>query len=64
MKGAQVMFWKRPKLTKREKEIRSYILKEHARTVCYTEKNAVPYAYGKEDESREILGKVLDILGG
>ena len=22
------------------------------------------YAYGREDEAKEILGKVLDILGG
>ena len=59
------MFWKkRSKLSVREKAIRSYLLNEHARAVCYTEKNAVPYAYGKEDESREILGHVLDILGG
>ncbi len=58
------MFWKKAKLTKREKEIRALLLNEHARAVCYVEKNAVPYAYGKEDESREILGKVLDILGG
>ena len=58
------MFWKKSKLSKREQEIRSYILEEHARTVCFAEKHTVPYAYGKEDESREILGKVLDILGG
>ena len=58
------MLKKKSNLTKREEEIRSYILEEHARTVCYAEKNADPYEYGKEDESREILGKVLDILGG
>jgi hypothetical protein len=58
------MFWKKAKLTKREKEIRALLLNEHARAVCYTEKNAVPYAYGKEDEAREILGKVMNILGG
>lgn len=58
------MLKKKSNLTKREEEIRSYLLEEHARTVCFAEKHTVPYAYGKEDESREILGKVLDILGG
>jgi len=52
------------KLTKREKEIRNYILEEHARTVCFAEKHTVPYADGREKEAREILGHVLDILGG
>ena len=58
------MFWKRSKLSKREKEIRSYILEEHARTVYCTEKLNTMYVYGREDEAREILGHVLDILGG
>lgn len=58
------MFWKKAKLSKREKEIRSYILEEHARTVCFAEKHTVPYADGREKEARVILGKVLDILGG
>lgn len=55
---------KSPKLTKREKEIRSYLLEEHARTVCFAENHTVPYADGREKEAREILGKVLNILGG
>ena len=58
------MLKKKSNLTKREEEIRSYLLEEHAWTVCFAEKNAVPYAYGKEKEAREILGRVLDILGG
>ena len=58
-----MMFWK-PKLTKREKEIRSYLLNEHAQIVSYTEKHPEPYAYAMEIEVREILGHVLDILGG
>lgn len=58
------MFWRRSKPSKREQEIRSYILEEHARTVWWTEKSTLPYAYGREDEAKEILGKVLDILGG
>ena len=57
------MFWK-PKLTKREKEIRSYLLNEHAQIVYCTEKLNTIYAYGREKEAREILGKILDILGG
>lgn len=55
---------KSPKLTKREKEIRSYLLNEHARILRYTEKHPEPFAYVMESEVREILGKVLDILGG
>lgn len=59
------MFWKkRSKLSKREKAIRSYLLNEHAQIVSYTEKHPEPYAYVMESEVREILGKVLDILGG
>ena len=55
---------KSPKLTKREKEIRSYILEEHARVLRYMEKHPEPHAYGMESEVREILGEILDILGG
>lgn len=58
------MFWKRSKLTKREKEIRSYILEEHARTVRMAENCTTPYVSGLEDEARRILGDVMDILGG
>lgn len=58
------MFWKRSKLTKKEKEIRSYILEEHARVLRYMEKYPEPYAYWMESEVREILGRILDILGG
>ena len=55
---------KKPKLTKREKEIRSYILDEYTQIVRYAEKHPEPFAYGIESEVREILGHVLDILGG
>ena len=58
------MLKKKSNLTKREKEIRSYILDEHAQIVYCTEKLNTIYAYGREDEVREILGHVLDILGG
>lgn len=58
------MFWKRPKLTTRERAIRSYLLNEHAQIVYCTEKLNTIYVYGREDEVREILGHVLDILGG
>lgn len=58
------MLNKKSNLTKREKEIRSYILDEYARVLRYMEKHPEPFAYGIEGEVREILGKVLDILGG
>ena len=58
------MLKKKSNLTKREEEIRSYLLEEHARTVYCTEKFTTTYAYGREKEAREILGKILDILGG
>lgn len=47
---------KKSDLTKREKEIRSYILEEYARTVYFLDEHLVPYANGKEKEAREILG--------
>ena len=58
------MLKKKSNLTKREEEIRSYLLEEHARVLHYMEKHPGPYAYGMESEVREILGSVLDILGG
>ena len=58
------MLKKKSNLTKREEEIRSYLLQEHARVLCYIEKHPEPYTYGMESEVREILGSVLDILGG
>lgn len=58
------MLKKKSNLTKREKEIRSYILDEYTQIMSYTEKHPEPYAYAMESEVREILGKVLDILGG
>ena len=59
------MFWKkRSKLSVREKAIRSYLLNEHAKTVRMEEICSTMYAYGREDEAKEILGKVMDILGG
>ena len=60
-----MMFWKKKsKLTMRERAIRSYLLNEHAKTVCMEERCSTMYAYGREEEAREILGKVMDILGG
>ena len=61
------MFFKRKSgLTKREKEIRSYILEEYARTVYYLDKDkhSIAYSNGREAEASRILGKILDILGG
>ena len=60
------IFKKKSDLSKKEKEIRSYILEEYARTVYYWNEDghSIPYADGREKEAREILGKILDILGG
>ena len=43
------MFFKRKSnLTKREEEIRSYILEEYARTLHFLDEHPVPYANGIE----------------
>lgn len=47
---------KKSDLTKREEEIRSYILEEYVRTVCFLDEHLVPYANGREKEARDILG--------
>lgn len=59
-------FKKKSNLTKREKEIRSYILEEYAQTVHYWNEDghSIPYANGREAEARRILGRIFDILGG
>ena len=58
------MFWKKPELTKREREIRNYILEEHAAEIYVSERLNSMYGAGRADEAAEILGKILDILGG
>ena len=65
--GGKVMFSKKKSdLTKREEEIRTYILEEYAQTVHYldNDKNSIEYSIGREAEARRILGRILDILGG
>lgn len=52
------------KLSKREKEIRNYLLEEHAQEFYLMKNHTVSYTQGREEASREILEKVLDILGG
>ena len=59
-----MFFKKKSKLSKREKEIRSSLLEEHAQEVYLMKNHTVPYTQGREEASREILEKVLDILGG
>lgn len=60
------MFWRRSKLTKREQEVRNYILQEQ----CQQFKLAAEadpddkYSVGRLREAQEILSHVLDILGG
>lgn len=57
-------------LTDREKEIRDYLLLKHYKELDYVTKLydagdfAGEYVRGKLAEVTEILGKVLDILGG
>ena len=60
------MFWRRSKLTKREERIRSYILQEHCQQIkLATEADPDDkYSVGRLNEVENILGKVLDILGG
>ena len=61
------MFFKRKSdLSKREEEIRSYVLEEYARTVYYLgiNKHSIEYSNGREAEAGRILAKILDILGG
>ena len=60
------MFWRRSKLTKREERIRNYILQEHYRQIkLATEADPDDkYSVGRLNEVENILGKVLDILGG
>ena len=61
---------KKSKLTKREQEIRSYILQEHLRLIdkaaesCGECDNNFWYFSGQLNEVATVLGKVLDILGG
>lgn len=61
-----IFFKKKSDLTKKEEEIRSYILEEYARTVQYWNEDGhtISYANGREAEARKILGRILDILGG
>lgn len=58
-----MFFKKKSYLSVREKAIRNYLINELARTVCYSNKNDTSFARGMEKESREILGKILGILG-
>lgn len=61
------MFWKSPKLTKREQEIRDYVLQEYSRVVDIAADWQLPltdYDRGEVDAAATILGNVLDILGG
>lgn len=61
------MIWRRrSKLTKREREVRDYLLQEHRRLITEAAKTEQLSGYeeGRVDEITAILGTVLDILGG
>ena len=58
------MFWRRSKLTKREERIRGYLIDEHYKRLVCAAMASAQYEKGQYDEAAEILGKVLDILGG
>ena len=51
------------KLTKREEEIRDYIVNEYGETLYAVEVNGTPETRAREDEASKILGKIIDILG-
>lgn len=58
------MILKKPELTKREREIRDYLIDEHYKRLVCAAIAPTQYEKGQYDEAAEILGKLLDILGG
>ena len=51
------------KLTKREEEIRDYIIDEYGETLYGAEVHYTPETVARVDEASKILGKIFDILG-
>lgn len=63
---SKAMFFKKTsksELTKREEEIRDYIVNEYGETLYAVEVNGTPETRAREDEASKILGKIIDILG-
>lgn len=58
-----MFFKKKSKLTKREEEIRRYVLDEYTKALCMRAIHDTPEAAAREDEASKILGKIFDILG-
>ena len=51
------------KLTKREEEIRDYIINEYGEALYAAEVHYTPETVAREDEASKILEKIIDILG-
>jgi len=51
------------KLTKREEEIRDYIINEYGEALYAVEVHNTPETVAREDEASKILEKIIDILG-
>ena len=64
-KGKAMFFKKtsKQKLTKREEEIRDYIVNEYGEALYVAETHNTPETLAREDEASKILEKILDILG-
>ena len=63
---SKAMFFKKTsksELTKREEEIRDYIVNEYGEALYAVEVNGTPETRAREDEASKILGKIIDILG-
>lgn len=63
---SKAMFFKKTsksELTKREEEIRDYIVNEYGKALYAVEVDGTPETRAREDEASKILGKIIDILG-
>lgn len=63
---SKAMFFKKTsksELTKREEEIRDYIVNEYGEALYAVEVDGTPETRAREDEASKILGKIIDILG-
>lgn len=63
---SKAMFFKKTsksELTKREEEIRDYIVNEYGEALYAVEVHNTPETRARVDEASKILGKIFDILG-
>ena len=56
-------FKRKSDLTKREEEIRDYIINEYGEALYAVEVHNTPETVAREDEASKILEKIIDILG-